>query len=169
LLQLSINQVTDNPQVPVGVADLAGNLLDGNNDGRPGGSYTALFTQGKQLSYVDNTGNHVTLRLTGGGTMDLVLAPDGAVRQLQLVGVVSGRSTLSGSVRRSRSGGTGLTVLPPIGGLDGARNRLTTPPFLIGVVSATAADSPSATKSHPGKLSHRSLHHGSGLANHRRS
>jgi hypothetical protein len=134
----------------VGVADLAGNLLDGNGDGRPGGVYTALFAEGRQLSYVDNNRNKVTLQLTGGGTMDLVLGPDGQARQLRLVGAVSRRSTLTGSVRRPRSG---LTVLPSIVGLDGARNRLKTPPFQIGAISTTAAiDPPPATRGHLGRM-----------------
>src|SRR5205807_72455 len=40
-LELMINQATDVPGANVGVSDLAGNLLDGNFDGHPGGPYTA--------------------------------------------------------------------------------------------------------------------------------
>ncbi len=40
-LLLMINAVTDVPGQGVGVADLLGNLLDGNDDGHPGGSFSA--------------------------------------------------------------------------------------------------------------------------------
>jgi len=40
-LLFAINATTDVPGVGVGVSDLLGNLLDGNNDGHPGGDYAA--------------------------------------------------------------------------------------------------------------------------------
>ncbi len=40
-LLLMINKATDVPGQGVGVSDLLGNLLDGNDDGHPGGSYSA--------------------------------------------------------------------------------------------------------------------------------
>src|SRR6185437_16457909 len=40
-LELQLNEATDVPGAGVGISDLLGNLLDGNNDGRPGGSFTA--------------------------------------------------------------------------------------------------------------------------------
>ena len=41
-LLLMINEVTDVPGAGVGVADLLGNLLDGNDDGHPGGPFDAV-------------------------------------------------------------------------------------------------------------------------------
>jgi hypothetical protein len=43
VFRLSINQSTNNPAVPIGVADTSGDLLDGNYDGRPGGVFTATL------------------------------------------------------------------------------------------------------------------------------
>ena len=40
-LLLMINEATDVPSEAVGVSDLAGNLLDGNDDGHPGGPFSA--------------------------------------------------------------------------------------------------------------------------------
>ena len=41
-LQFMINEATDVPGAGAGVSDLLGNLLDGNDDGRPGGPFTAV-------------------------------------------------------------------------------------------------------------------------------
>jgi hypothetical protein len=43
-LEIMINQATDVPGANVGVSDLAGNLLDGNDDGFPGGPFVARVT-----------------------------------------------------------------------------------------------------------------------------
>ena len=42
--QFAINQATDVAGAGVGVADLAGNLLDGNNNGIPGGPYIRILS-----------------------------------------------------------------------------------------------------------------------------
>jgi hypothetical protein len=43
---VTINAATDDPSVPVGVANLQGTLLDGNNDGRPGGVFRQVINSG---------------------------------------------------------------------------------------------------------------------------
>jgi hypothetical protein len=145
-LRLAINQVTDDPNVAVGVADLAGNLLDGNYSGQPGGVFVTQFALGNQLSYIDAQGNHVSLRLAGGGQIELFRGDNGNAQLLRLAGTVAGRSTLSGQVHKSPAGGNGLTPIPVIAGADSARIALTNPPFVIGTIardsiSAQAVDS----------------------------
>jgi hypothetical protein len=92
------------------------------------------------LTYTDGGNNSVTLQLTGGGQMELFRGPDGEARLLRLEGVNPGRSTLSGSVSRPRAGGTGVTFIPRIVGLNGVNNQLQTPPFFIGSATAAAVD-----------------------------
>jgi Calx-beta domain len=45
-----VNQTTDVPSEPVGVANLQGLLLDGNNDGQPGGVFAAVINSGPRLA-----------------------------------------------------------------------------------------------------------------------
>ncbi len=112
-----------------GLTDQAGNLLAGSN-GAAGSPYVVTFAAGGRLSYVDAGRNAVTLQLKRGGLIEMFRAPSGAVQQLQLFGVVPGKSALTGSLRRAR-GGTGRTTLPSIGGASGARIRLKKPPFFF--------------------------------------
>jgi hypothetical protein len=42
-MEIMINAATDVPGAGVGVSDLAGNLLDGNGDGHPGGPFSAVI------------------------------------------------------------------------------------------------------------------------------
>jgi titin len=134
-IQLTINQATDNATVPVGVADVSGNLLDGNYDGHPGGVFVATFAQGPQLSYLDSHGNSVSLRVTGGGSMLLTRRANGDAWQVGLLHVVPGRTALSGQVRRASPGATGITPISSIVGTAGARVLLTDPPFVVGNIS----------------------------------
>ncbi len=118
------------PLLNNGLTDLAGNQLLGSSGAR-GTPLYVTFGAGTKLAYTDGGNNAVSLRLTKGGVMEMFLSPLGVVEQLQLVGTVPARSTLSGSVRRLR-GGTGRAVLPAIGGSAGVRIRLKTPPFYFG-------------------------------------
>jgi hypothetical protein len=146
--KLSINQSTDTSSVPVGVADTSGNLLDGNYDGVPGGVFTASFARGHDLTYYDDDGNRVSLRLSHRGTMSLTQHADGSAWQLVLSNVVAGRSTLSGQVRKVAPHATGVTTIPSIVGSAGVRVLLTDPPFVIGAPS-NASGSPHGTSKHP--------------------
>jgi hypothetical protein len=131
-IRLTINQSTDNPTVPIGVADTNGILLDGNYDGRPGGVFTATFARGQHLSYPDGNGNVVSLSLSRGGTMILTRRANGNAWQLSLLNVVPRRTTLTGKVRKAGPGATGLTPIPSIVGTAGVRVLLTNPPFVVG-------------------------------------
>ena len=118
----------------------AGVALDGDANGRPGGSFAATFGVGSDLRFTDVDGDRVTLRLRGGGRLETLGGADGAVQQVRVVGARSGRTVLSGEVRRARSGGDGRVDLPAVLGLDGVRNRLTSPTFTIGFPDPAAVD-----------------------------
>lgn len=118
---------------PAAIRDLAGNLLDGTGTGTPGSNYSALFAQGKQLSYVDNGGNRVKLRLTGRGYLEQVLTSYRQGVTLNLVGVIPHHTTLTGKILHHR-GGSGQTMLGTIGGLGqfgDVKILLKTPPFRV--------------------------------------
>jgi hypothetical protein len=118
--------------VPIGVADTSGNLLDGNDDGSPGGVFMATFALGHQFNFQDGNWNAVSLRLSGGGSMVLTRRGNGDAWQLSLLNNPPERSTLTGQVRKIRAGATGLTTIGSIVSGAAFHNRLTDPPFLVG-------------------------------------
>jgi hypothetical protein len=118
-----------NPLLHNGVTDLAGNQLAGSS-GAPGTPYVVTFGVGTKLAYTDSGRNLVSLRLTKGGLIEIFRTPTGVVQEMELIGTVPGKSTLSGTVSRA-PGGTGRTYLPAIGGAAGTRIRLKKPPFYI--------------------------------------
>ena len=109
-----------------GLTDANDTLLAGSN-GVVGTPFVATVGVGPQLAYSDGSGNVVTLRLSRGGLMELFQAPDGKIQQLELVGTVPNKSTLTGTVRRGTR--AGRTALPPITGAAGVRIRLKPPAF----------------------------------------
>jgi energy-coupling factor transporter ATP-binding protein EcfA2 len=58
-----------------GLRDVAGNALAGN--GGAGTNFSTIVGRGTSLAYTDRNGDGVTLRLTGGGVMELTRAADG--------------------------------------------------------------------------------------------
>ena len=114
-----------------GVSDTTGRLIDGNGDGQPGGDYVVVFARGKALSYRDRDGDVVSIKLSGGGVLELSQRADGTIQQLRVVGAVPGRSVLSGRVVRSGNG-NGRTTLGRIAGLGGVKNLLKSPRFIVG-------------------------------------
>jgi hypothetical protein len=132
LIRLTINQFTDIASEPVGVSDTAGNLLDGNNDGRPGGVFQATFAPGGNLRSQDRKGNLVGLRLGGTGTMQPIRRPGGMASKPGTVGSRPGRTRLLGQVRAAGPGATRVTVIPSILGSNNVQNLLADPPLVIG-------------------------------------
>lgn len=122
------------------MTDLAGNRLDGNGDGTPGGNFVRSFGLGQTLSYPDSNRDLVTLRLTGGGVMELIRGSDGEGERLRLLGPHAGVSVLSGTVRRPTTGGDGITHVLSLTGITGVQNRLTNPPFVVSQISAVVVD-----------------------------
>ena len=129
---------------PGGVADPAGNLLDGDRDGEAGGDSDTRFkvARGTSLSVKDADGDRVRLRTTGarGRPMTSLIGPNRNVHQVW----VSGQgNVLTGSIRPGKRG-AGLT---PIGRvvLEDATNTTTlAEPFTVGqtVIDAQVAVDP---------------------------
>jgi hypothetical protein len=73
--------------------------------------------------------------------MMLSLDRNGDGMDLELIGTVPNRTTLAGTVKRGRSG-DGVTTLRSISGLAGVnRDRLRSPPFVVGAIGASVVDS----------------------------
>jgi hypothetical protein len=120
-----------------GLVDAVGNPVQGN-DGSPGSASSSVVALGTRLSYLDSSGNLVTLQIAFGGSLQLQLAPNGDAQAVVLQSPIRGRSVLSGSVRRFRGRGTGQTPLPVIqnlSALDSRGIRLTNPPFVSSQLS----------------------------------
>lgn len=108
-----------------GVTDLAGNLLDGNRDHRPGGDALQIFKvfSGATIKFTDRDGDRVTLELTGLGPdsrLDGVLplgGPAGQTTQFWIVAPIALQTTFRGTVTRSTRG-DGIVVISEIIGLD---------------------------------------------------
>ncbi len=116
------------------ISDLAGNLLAGAGAGMTGTNYMALIGQGTTLKYFDQTGNLVTVKVTGGGYLDEVRDPTGNGLVLTLEDGIAHKTVLSGTVARTKGKGRGVTTLGSIGGLGrfgDIRVKLTSPPFLV--------------------------------------
>ena len=70
-----------------------------------------------------NAGNKVSISLTGGGIMDMIRAASGQGELLSLLGTISGKSTLTGTVTAGGTG-NGTTTLTEIFGLAGVTDDL---------------------------------------------
>ncbi|MEO6808560.1 MAG: Calx-beta domain-containing protein, partial [Isosphaeraceae bacterium] len=120
---------------PGGLTDLAGNPLDGDANGVNGTNLVRTFARGTNLVYGDSNGDAVNLRLSGGGFLSLVRAANGDAQVVSILGNARRHSTISGSVRPSRTGGDGVTTIGRIDGLEPfgrIRSTLRTPPFIVG-------------------------------------
>ncbi len=115
------------------IADLSGNTLSGNGSGAPGSDFDSFFAIGTNLSYVDSSGSTVNLRLTDGGTMYLTRFANGQGNVLQLLGVVPGRSRLSGSVHHTKTSlsYTTINTINGLGSFGSVHSSLTTPSFYV--------------------------------------
>jgi hypothetical protein len=138
-------QIFVNGSPPSGLTDVAGNYLDGDGDGLPGGNFSRTVSRSSSLRYIDADGDIVTLQLRGGGVLELVRSASGEAPTLRVIGARPTRSVLSGSVRRA-GGGNGTTTLRSVEGLGvfgNVRSTLRTPPFfvdLLPTVSPRALD-----------------------------
>jgi hypothetical protein len=82
-----------------GVTDLVGNPIN-QEPGRVA-AFTALFSRGTRISYVDRQGNTVTFSMKN-GSFDLIRTSDGQGATLTLFGVGPEFSVLTGTVRGRR-------------------------------------------------------------------
>ncbi len=118
---------------PDAIRDIAGNILDGADNGAPGSNYAVMFAQGNRLKYKDNYGNTVKLRLRGPGYLEQIRNAIGEGLSLEIEGMVPHRTTLSGSIKTHRRG-VGQTELGTISGLGqfgDVKVLLKTPPFRV--------------------------------------
>jgi uncharacterized repeat protein (TIGR01451 family) len=115
------------------IRDIAGNILDGAANGLPGSNYVSFFGQGTKLKYIDNSGNKVTLSLTGPGYMEEILNSQSSGQLLTIMGEKPRRTTLSGRVRKAKhgSGSTNLGAINGLGNFGAVRILLKSPPFLL--------------------------------------
>jgi len=105
-----------------GVADLLGNLLDGDRNRIAGGDAVQIFKvfSGVELKFKDRDGDRVTLEILEGGQLDGVLPVGGpATQQTQfwILNPIPLQSTVSGTVQKSRKG-DGIIIISEIIGLD---------------------------------------------------
>jgi hypothetical protein len=103
-----------------GIKDLAGNALDGNKNGEPGGVAVMRYktTFGRNVKYVDQDGDAVRLNLRGGGRVYVLQelnphkdASSGQAVQVWLTERVRVTSVLRGSVVPTRRGGDGHATI----------------------------------------------------------
>ncbi|WP_197491088.1 Calx-beta domain-containing protein [Planctomyces sp. SH-PL62] len=109
------------------LTDVAGNPLGGGFD------FVGLFARGTSLKYTDSNGDAVSLQVKNGGYLDLIRSAAGEARLLSLRGVVPGKTQLSGTVSKPRTGGDGVTRIDAVEGLGAfgdVRVALKSPPFL---------------------------------------
>ncbi len=131
-VQLIVDGTTTNA-----VLTTAGLPIDGDRNGLFGGNYITVVGRGRRLGYFDSTGDLVQITMSGPGNFEMTLDARGEATALVIYDGVPGRSTLRGTVKRSRNGGDNITALPLVVGLNRVTNRLATPPFLIGTVINT--------------------------------
>jgi hypothetical protein len=105
-----------------GVTDVAGNRLDGVGRGRGGTDAVSRFAvfSGTTVDVIDRDGDRGTLTIDNGGRLDGIMPLKGRRKQrtqFWIVDPIPLRSTLSGTVTRSRTG-DGIIVIAEIIGLD---------------------------------------------------
>jgi hypothetical protein len=118
---------------PTAIRDIAGNILDGAGNGVPGSNYVAWFAQGNKLQYTDSGGNQVKINLNGPGYLEQIRDSSGDGELLEIVGAVSHKTALSGSVRRVKrsSGQTQLGAITGLGSFGNIKVLMTSPPFMV--------------------------------------
>lgn len=125
-----------------GVTDVAGNILDGNANGKPGGDALQLFKvfSGTTVTFTDRDGDVATLNIAGGGQIDGVRPIGGPATQLTqfwILDPIALRSTLSGTVTTTTKRGDGIVVIAEIIGLDKKEFTplLTNPSFRVNTLT----------------------------------
>jgi len=113
------------------VTDLAGNPINSVFGSIAGSDYLLTVARGTNLSYTDQNGTAVTLKLTGPGTIDLNRAENGTVNRLQIVGPVARKTVVTGSVHPSNRRTTIGSILG-LGQFGAIATKLYIPPFYLG-------------------------------------
>jgi len=130
-------RIAVNAALEGGVADLAGNPIDGDGDGLPGGDFVTTLARASNqqiLSYIDADGDLVELAVFGGGGLEVTRDASGEGQVARILDAVPFQTILRGRVTR-QGGGDGRTTLDRIEGLEPfgrVRSALRTPPFFVG-------------------------------------
>ena len=121
------------------LTDLAGNKLDGNMDGTPGDNCVVGIARGTSLRFLDSNGDSISLKLAGGGAMEMAIGLNGDPLHLRLRDTVAGVSTLTGKVKKGLAG-DGVAKVKLASGMNGANNNLLSPPVILESISAAVVD-----------------------------
>jgi hypothetical protein len=122
-----------------GVRDATGALIDGDGNGRPGGSqiFHSRVIRASRFNFTEADRDRARLRLSGPGSMRVWsdkkrIAPP----VIFLVGTDPARSTLTGTVVRGRRTGDGVVNIRELSGTASASVPvLTDPAFVVHVVN----------------------------------
>ncbi len=162
---LALNQfyrvmITSQPSIGVmdvlstttgGVTTTSDQPIDGDNDQTPAGDFYGLVGLGTSFRFTDNSGDTASIKLSKGGDVQLWRELNGDIDALGVVGT-SGKSVLSGSVRRAK-GSSGQVVLALTSGLSGVVNKLSPSSFPIqGSTTSSPAPVVATTKNLPYSL-----------------
>ena len=123
-------QIVVNGSAPGGITDLAGNPLNSVVGSTPGSNFDLTFERGTTITYSDQNGRRVTLKLTGGGTLDINRASNGLLERLQVVGA-NRRSVLSGSVAGAAPRRTTIGSVIGLKQFGTVTTHLYSPPFFV--------------------------------------
>lgn len=121
---------------PNGIRGVANEALDGNFDRLPdpllaGEDFIGYYGRGKRLSYFDRDGDRVTLGAKGGGMIEVFRDIYREPRTVRYLGAVPG-SALWGKLAAARRSDDVTSIGTIL--LNGARNHLETPPFIVRAV-----------------------------------
>ncbi len=117
---------------PGAVTDLAGNPLNSIFGTTPASDYLLTFARGNNITYKDETGASVNLKLTGPGAIDINRTVAGQVGRLQVVGPVSRQTVISGTVH-PRGQRTTIGAIYGLGRFGSIQTNLNTPPFFLAI------------------------------------
>jgi hypothetical protein len=128
-------------------------LFNGDNDNTAGGDFYGLFALGKKIRFVDSYGAHVSLRVSGGGVINVWRELDGDIDQLSVIGQSAPSSTLSGSVVGGQSqnvyiGSQAIPVATPLT-LNGAADALPQSFVVLTKIPENSPPAPTATSPQP--------------------
>lgn len=123
--------VASNSQIQ-GVRSIEGEFLDGNFDNDAGDDFTGYLSRATRVTYFDEQGDRVSLKLIGPGKMELFRDVERNLRQLRMIGT-SEDTILTGTFQPTlpESLTDGRATIKTLFTGTGFRNRLPQPPFVI--------------------------------------
>ena len=117
---------------PGAVTDLAGNPLNSVFGTTPASDYLVTFARGNNITYLDENGASVNLKLTGPGVIDIDRTVIGVVGRLQVVGPVAHKTVISGTIH-PKGRRTTIGSIDGLGRFGSIAANLNTPPFFLAI------------------------------------